>query len=68
VAERSASAYIVKDMGRIAAALGVRLDFTPVRSPESTGLAEVFVKTLRRDNARLAVLPYAKAAMRLLPG
>lgn len=62
------SAYIAKETAQIATALGLRLAFTPVRSPESNGIAEAFVKTLRRDYARLAVLPDAEAAMRLLPG
>ena len=39
-----------------------------MRSPESNGIAEAFVKTLRRDYARLTLLPGAEAAMRLLPG
>jgi transposase InsO family protein len=62
------SAYIARPTSDTATALGLRLAFTPVRSPESNGVAEAFVKTLRRDYARLAVLPGAEAAMRLLPG
>ena len=34
------SAYIAKDTLDIATALGLRLAFTPVRSPESNGIAE----------------------------
>ena len=48
--------------------LGLRLAFTPVRSPESNGLSEAFVKTLKRDYARLAILPDAETVIRLLPG
>jgi transposase InsO family protein len=62
------SAYIAKRTGETATALGLHLAFTPVRSPESNGIAEAFVKTLRRDYARLAILPDAETAMRLLPG
>jgi len=62
------SAYVAKETAHTAAALGLRLAFTPVRSPESNGVAEAFVKTLRRDYARLAILPDAEAALRLLPG
>ena len=62
------SAYIAKQTGQTATALGLRLAFTPVRSPESNGVCEAFVKTLRRDYVRLAILPDAEAAMRLLPG
>ena len=43
-----------------ATALGLRLAFTPVRSPESNGIAEAFVKTLKRDYARLTILPDAR--------
>ena len=39
-----------------------------MRSPESNGIAEAFVKTLRRDYAKLTILPDAETAMRLLPG
>jgi len=62
------SAYIARQTSQIATALGLRLAFTPVRSPESNGVCEAFLKTLRRDYARLAILPDAEAAMRLLPG
>jgi len=37
-------------------ALGLRLAFTPVRLPESNGISEAFVKTLKRDYARLTIL------------
>src|SRR5262249_22722935 len=51
------SAYIAKDTLDTATALGLQLCFTPVRSPESNGIAEAFVKTFRRDYARLSILP-----------
>ncbi|MDR7040374.1 transposase InsO family protein [Methylobacterium sp. BE186] len=62
------SAYIAKQTAQTAAALGLRLLFTPVRSPQSNGIAEAFVKTLKRDYARLTILPDAETVMRLLPG
>lgn len=62
------SAYIAQQTAQVATALGLRLAFTPVRSPESNGVAEALVKTLRRDHARLSILPDAETAMRLLPG
>jgi putative transposase len=61
------SAYIAKPTREMATALGLRLAFTPVRSPQSNGISEAFVKTLRRDYAKLAVLPDAETAMALLP-
>lgn len=60
-------AYIAKETAQTAATLGLRLLFTPVRSPQSNGIAEVFVKTLKRDYARLAILADAETVMRLLP-
>jgi len=41
--------------------------FTPVRSPESNGMSEAFVKTLKRDYARVAILPDAETILALLP-
>jgi putative transposase len=61
------SAYIAKDTLDIATALGLKLCFTPVRSPESNGIAEAFVKTFRRDYARLSTLPDAATVITLLP-
>jgi transposase InsO family protein len=48
----NASAYIVKETSQIVMELGLRLAFTPVRSPESNGISEAFVKTLKRDFAQ----------------
>jgi transposase InsO family protein len=62
------SAYVARETSSTATALGLRLAFTPVRSPESNGIAEAFVKTLRRDYARLSILADAEAILRLLPG
>ena len=50
-----------------ATALGLKLCFTPVRSPESNGIAEAFVKTFKRDYARLSLLPDAETVIALLP-
>lgn len=61
------SAYIARDTARTATALGLHLAFTPVRSPESNGIAEAFVKTLKRDYARVTLLPDAETVLRLLP-
>ena len=61
------SAYIAKDTADMARALGLRLLFTPVRSPESNGMSESFVKTLKRDYARLNVLTDADAILAMLP-
>jgi transposase InsO family protein len=59
--------FIAKDTLDTAMALGLRLCFTPVRSPESDGIAEAFVKTFKRDYARLSILPDAATVIALLP-
>jgi len=56
-----------KDTADIALALGLKLLFTPVRSPESNGMSESFVKTLKRDYARPHVLTAADAILAMLP-
>lgn len=61
------SAYIAKDTADTARALGLTLLFTPVRSPESNGMSEAFVKTLKRDYARVTILPDADTILTLLP-
>ena len=48
------SAYIAKDTLDTATALG--LASSAVRSPQSNGIAEAFVKTFKRDS-RLPILP-----------
>lgn len=37
--------------------------FTPVRSPESNGVSEAFVKTLKRDYARVQPCPDADTVL-----
>jgi hypothetical protein len=46
-----------------ATALGLKLCFTPVRSPESNGIPEAFVKTFKPDYARPSILPDAETLM-----
>jgi putative transposase len=50
----------------IALALGLVTCFTPVESPESNGMAEAFVKTLKRDYVRVSPIPDAEAALALV--
>lgn len=61
------SAYIAKDTADVARALGLKMLFTPVRSPESNGMAESFVKTLKRDYARVSLLADAQTILAMLP-
>ena len=50
----------------IALALNLVPCFTPVESPESNGMAEAFVKTLKRDYVRMGLIPDAAAALALI--
>lgn len=61
------SAYIAEETAQTAAALGLRPRFAPVRSPQSNGIAETFVRTLKRDYGRLAILADAETLVRFLP-
>jgi transposase InsO family protein len=62
------SAYTARETLDFAAALGLVPCFTPVRSPESNGIAEAFVKTFKRDYVRVHALPDAPAALRQIAG
>ena len=61
------SAYIARQTAQVAAALGIDLLFTAVRSPQSNGMSEAFVKTLKRDYASTVILPDADTILALLP-
>ena len=60
-------AYISHDTRRIARSLGLKPVNTPVCSPQSNGMAESFVKTLKRDYAKLAERPDSQTVMAQLP-
>jgi transposase InsO family protein len=62
------SPYTAKDTRDFAAALNLVPCFTPVRSPESNGMAEAFVKTFKRDYVRVNPLPDAATALRQIAG
>ena len=62
------SPYTAKQTRDFAAALNLVPCFTPVRSPESNGLAEAFVKTFKRDYVRVNSVPDAQAVLRQIAG
>jgi putative transposase len=62
------SPYTAKDTRDFTTALNLVSCFTPVRSPESNGMSEAFVKTLKRDYVRVNPLPDASAALRQIAG
>ena len=53
------SCYIAESTRQFARALGFIVCTTPVRSPESNGMAEAFVKTFKRDYVYVSDLPDA---------
>ena len=61
------SAYAARETLEFAAALSLLPCFTPVRSPESNGVSEAFVKTLKRDYTRIQPRPDALTVLQQLP-
>jgi putative transposase len=57
------SCFTAHETVAFAHAVGLVPCFTPVRSPESNGIAEAFVKTFKRDYVRLNPRPDAAAVM-----
>lgn len=57
------SAYTAKDTQIFARQLGLKPCFTPVKSPQSNGMAEAFVHTLKRDYVQVNPLPDAKTVI-----
>ncbi|HEX2219948.1 MAG TPA: IS3 family transposase [Gemmatimonadales bacterium] len=57
-----------RDTRIFASQLGLRPCFTPVKSPESNGISEAFVNTLKRDYARVTPLPNAHSVLDLVGG
>lgn len=60
------SPYIAKETKVFAQQLGLKPCFTPVRSPQSNGMSEAFVKTLKRDYVHVTPLPDAQTVLGLI--
>jgi putative transposase len=61
------SGYIAYDTKTMARDIGLEPRTTPVRSPQSNGMAEAFVRTMKRDYVRISPLPDARTVMENLP-
>lgn len=61
------SPYIAKETRHFGGALGFAIKRTPLRSPQSNGMAEAFVKTLKRDYASVHPRPDAKTVLAAIP-
>lgn len=62
------SAYTARETRTLARQLGLKPCFTPVRNPQSDGISEAFVHTLKRDYIRISPLPDAPTASISLAG
>ena len=62
------SCYTAAETRSFARTLGLKPVTTPVSSPQSNGMAESLVKTIKRDYARLALRPDARTVMQQLAG
>jgi putative transposase len=61
------SGYIAHETRRFARGLGLEPRTTPVESPQSNGMAEAFVRTIKRDYVRVSPRPDAETVVRQLP-
>jgi putative transposase len=61
------SAYRAHETIEFAITLGLMPCFTPVRSPQSNGMAEAFVKTFKRDYVYVHDRPDARTVLSQLP-
>jgi putative transposase len=62
------SPYIARETRIFTAQLGLKPCFTPVKSPQSNGISEAFVNTLKRDYVRVTPIPNAEIAMQAIAG
>ena len=61
------SGYIAKQTRRFARDIGFEPRTTPVESPQSNGMAEAFVRTMKRDYVRVSAIPDARTVIGKLP-
>ena len=61
------SAYIARETRAFARDIGLEPLTTPFTSPQSNGMAEAFVQTIKRDYARVNPLPDARTVIESLP-
>jgi putative transposase len=62
------SPYTARETRRLGREIGLRPCITPIESPQSNGMAEAFVKTLKHDYARVSPCPNAASVLRQLDG
>ena len=62
------SCFTARDTRRFARDIGLIPRTTPIKSPQSNGMAEAFVRTLKRDYVRVSSKPDARSVLQQLPG
>jgi putative transposase len=62
------SCYVAGPTRSFARELGLEPRTTPLESPQSNGMAEAFVRTIKRDYARVSSCSDARSVMAALPG
>src|SRR3954453_6745906 len=61
------SCYLARETRRFGRDVGLVPCTTPLESPQSNGMAEAFVRTLKRDYVRVSPVPDAETVLRQLP-
>jgi putative transposase len=61
------SDYIAHETKSLAQEMGLEPTTTPVQRPQSNGMAEAFVRTIKRDYVQASSLPDAHTALKSLP-
>src|SRR5262245_25745679 len=61
------SCYLAGETRSFARNIGLDPRTTPIESPQSNGMAEAFVRTIKRDYVRVSPRPDAETVMRQLP-
>lgn len=61
------SCFVARETRRFAREIGLTPITTPLESPQSNGMAEAFVRTLKRDYVRVSPIPDAQSVLRQLP-
>jgi putative transposase len=61
------SGYIAHDTRSLAREMGLEPRTTPVQSPQSNGMAEALVRTIKRDYVRVSPIPDARTVLDSLP-
>lgn len=61
------SCYLAGETRRFARDIGLEPLTTPIESPQSNGMAEAFVKTIKRDYVRVSPCPDARTVIAQLP-